>query len=87
MTEYRIRLEIPLFPVRGDRVDVEGESPTSVDREFARLSDRRNVFAIAAADGHFYEVSPASTESNVWTATRRLEPAAFKQLGPSTTFG
>jgi hypothetical protein len=78
MTEYRIKLDIPIYPFVGDQVELEGASAAKVGERHARLELGRDRFAVSADDGGSYEVEPAG--DRCWRAVRRIEADEFRRL-------
>ena len=83
--QFRIPLHVPVVPMLGDPIDVDGES-VAIMGEFARLPTTGPRFAVQGADGNVYEVEIAVAGngrrgSQRWKAARRIPRAEFRTLG------
>jgi len=85
--QFSFPIHLPVVPMVGDPIDVEGERVT-VAGEFSRLHVGKDRFAVQAADGNAYEVDVADAGdgrrgSQRWKASRRVPREEFQRLGRS----
>ena len=85
--ELRIKIDLPLTPMDGDPIALEGERSFATG-EFARLHVGTNLFVVEAKDGRVYEIEIVERGngrrgSQSWRAIKSFPREEFEKLGRS----